>query len=202
MTRLEMLKKASILLQSPETVGDGALLKSLAISDRGYPVARERLAGFAGDFPQLDQAELARLPDGTFGREVARFCETNGITLLRPSDRLREVSRTDPVAVRYAATHDLVHVLIGEGADYAGEAAVYGWACAQRYSRLHWLALGLSCVLWSVLRPSEARRIVAGARRGFGKGRGMPMLLAERFEDHLAEPLTDVRARLGITARA
>jgi ubiquinone biosynthesis protein Coq4 len=200
MTRIEMLKEAAVLLRTPETIGDGALLKSLAISDRGYPAAREHLAAFAGDFPQLDPAALARLPDGTFGREVARFCDDNHITLLRPSDRLRDASRADPVAVRYAATHDLVHVLLGEGADYAGEAAVYGWACGQRYSRLHWVALVLSCTLWSLFRPWQAVRIVRGALRGYRKGRGTPMLLAERFEDRLGEPLGAVRASLGVSA--
>jgi ubiquinone biosynthesis protein Coq4 len=198
MTRTEMLREAAVLLRNPATMGDGALLKSLALSDRGYRHAREALAPFAGFLADLDPAALARMPAGSFGRATLDFCTSNGITLLRPSRALAEASHANVVAVRYAATHDLVHVLIDEGADFAGEAAVYGWSCAQGYVYIHWVALVLGCVVWSLLRPWQAFRIVRGALRGWRKGRGAPLLLAQRFEDRLAEPLHSVRADLGL----
>lgn len=200
MTRTQMLREAAVLLRSPETMGDGALYKSLALSDRGYRHAREALAPLTGFVADLDPASLARMPAGSFGRAVVEFCEANHITLLRPTRQLTEASRQNVVAVRYAATHDLVHVLIDEGADFAGEAAVYGWSCAQGYVYLHWLALAFGCVVWSLLRPWQALRIVRGARRGWRKGRGAPLLLAQRIEDRLAEPLESVRASLGLGA--
>lgn len=198
MTRTEMLREASVLLRRPETLGDGALLKSLALSDRGQARARAELARFAGDFPQLDLAALAAMPEGSFGLAVATFCRDHGITLLRPTDRLREASRDNPVAVRYAATHDLVHVLLGEGTDFAGEAAVYGFSCGQRYLWMHWAALAMACMLWCLLRPWQIARIVGGALRGYRVGRASPMLLAQRFEDRLAEPLEALRRELGL----
>ncbi len=197
MTRTEMLREAAVLLRSPDTMGDGALYKSLALSDRGHRQAREALAPLAGFVADLDPAALALMPSGSFGRAVADFCAANHITLLRPSRVLVEASRDNVVAVRYAATHDLVHVLIDEGTHFAGEAAVYGWSCAQGYVYVHWLALVLGCLVWSLLRPWQALRILRGARRGWKKGRGAPLLLAQRFEDRLAEPLEAVRASVG-----
>lgn len=202
MTRMEMLREASVLLRDPATISDGVLLKSLALSGRGSRRAREALAPLAGFVADLDPAALAAMPESSFGRAVHRFCEENRIALLRPAmtARLREIAEARVVAVRYVATHDLVHVLVGEGADYAGEAAVYGFACGQGYSLTHWVALVTACVLWSLMRPWEAPRILRGALRGYRKGRGAPLLLATRFEDRLAEPLDALRRSLGLAA--
>jgi ubiquinone biosynthesis protein Coq4 len=165
---------------------------------------RTALAPLEGFVADLDPEVLARMPEGTFGHAVHRFCTDNKISLLRPrmTARLRDVSRDRVVAVRYAATHDLVHVLIDEGADYAGEAAVYGWACAQGYSAMHWVAFMLTCTLWPMLKPWQALRIWRAAIRGYGKGQRGPMLLATRFEDRLGEPLVDVRRDLQLDPRA
>lgn len=201
MTRTEMLREASVLLRRPETMGDGALLKSLALSDRGPPAVRAALAAYTGRLPELDPAALAASPPESFGRAVHDFCAAHGITLLRPSRALLEASRANVVAVRYAATHDLVHVLLGEGTDFEGEAAVYGWSCGQGYLRMHGLALALACVAWSLLRPGQAPRIWAGALRGWRLGRRTPLLLAQPIEGRLAEPLEAVRASLGLAPR-
>jgi ubiquinone biosynthesis protein Coq4 len=200
MTRTEMLREASGLLRDPKTMGDGALLKSIALSGRGPRRVREALAPLEGFVADIDASELARMPEGSFGRAVHRFCDENDITLLRPAmtERLRAIARGRVVAVRYAATHDLVHVLVDEGADYAGEAAVYGFACGQGYSATHWAALIVLCLLWPMARPFQALRIWRGAVRGFRKGRRAPLLLAARFEDRLDEPLGEVRRSLGL----
>lgn len=200
MTRTEMLREASVLLRDAETMGDGALLKSIALAGRGSARARERLAPLEGFVADVDPSALARMPEGTFGHAVHRFCETNRIKLLKPTmtARLRELAKDHVVAVRYAATHDLVHVLVDEGADYAGEAAVYGFACGQGYALMHWIALVIACIVWPLVRPWQTLRIWRGALRGYRKGTRAPLLLASRFEDRLDQPLTDVRRALGL----
>lgn len=199
-SRIEMLREAATLLRDPDTRGDGALLKSIALSGGGTRRAREALSPLAGFVADVDPTALGSLPDGSFGRAVHRFCEENHIALLRPSmtARLRSIAADHVVAVRYAATHDLVHVLVDEGADHAGEAAVYGFSCGQGYTAVHWLALLAACVLWPLRRPWDVLRIWRGAARGVRKGRRAPLLLAVRFEDRLAEPLADVRRSLGL----
>lgn len=198
---MQMIREAAVLLRAPETMGDGALLKSIAFSTRGPRQVREALEPLAGFVADIDPASLACMPEGSFGYAVHRFCADNHISLLRPrmTERLRDVSKDRVVAVRYVATHDLVHVLIGEGADYAGETAVYGFACAQGYSAMHWVALILTCTLWPFLKPQQALRIWRAAARGLSKGRRAPLLLAVRFEDRLAEPLTVVQRDLALT---
>lgn len=198
MTRLELLKRAVKLLGDPKTMGDGAVLKAIAVSDLGTDEARAALAPLRGYIADVDPAVLATMPEGSFGRELAEFCEANHITLLRPSPTLAEVADARFIAVRYAATHDMVHVLIDEGTDYAGEAAVYAFSCAQGYARMHWVALALACTLWPLARPWQALRIWRAVLRGYRKGRASEMLLANKFEDRFAEPLDDVRKACGV----
>jgi ubiquinone biosynthesis protein Coq4 len=198
MIRLELLAEAARCLRDPATVSDGALLKSLALSDRGFARARRRLAGFVQGVPLLDLASLRSLPEGSFGRALAQFCDDHRIALLRPSERLRRLSAENPVAVRYAATHDLVHVLLDEAPDPAGEVAVYAWSCAQGYLVVHWFALVAGWLVWSARRPWQSLRLARAARRGYRKGSTMPMLLSERLEDRMMEPLVDVRRQLGV----
>jgi ubiquinone biosynthesis protein Coq4 len=200
MRRTEMLREASALLTNPATMSDGALLKSIALTGSGSARVRDALAPLAGFVADVDPAALAAMPEGSFGRAVHAFCVRNGIELLRPTmtARLRVLAEEHVLPVRYAATHDLVHVLVDEGADYAGEAAVYGFACGQGLSATYWLALFTACVFWPLMRPLQALAIWRGALRGLRKGRAAPLLLAARFEDRLAEPLLDVRRSLGL----
>jgi ubiquinone biosynthesis protein COQ4 len=198
MKRLELLRRAAPLLRNPETFGDGAVLKSIAITDGGSARVREALAPLRGFIADVDPARLAALPEGTFGRAVSDFCAQNRITLLRPNPTLTSVAAERYVPVRYAATHDMVHVLIGEGADYAGEAAVYAFSCAQGYARMHVLALVLACTFWPLLAPTQALRIWRGAWRGYRKGRRSGILLAHRFEDRFEAPLAEVREECGV----
>lgn len=198
MNRIDLLKRAAVLLRDPATIGDGALLKSLAFSDRGSAEVRTALAPFRATLPAIDDEALATMPEGSFGLSVSRFCRDNGIRLLKPNPVLLELAEDRVVAVRYAATHDLVHVLIDEGTDFAGEAAVYAFSVAQGYSRMHAVALALACLVWPMMRPSEALRIWRGARRGFRKGRRSALLLAHRFEDRFAAPLDEVRRECGV----
>jgi len=201
MRRTQMLREASALLANRETMGDGALLKSIALTGSGSARVRAALAPLAGFVADVDPAILAVMPEGIFGRAVHTFCVANRIELLRPTmtARLRVLAEEHVLPVRYAATHDLVHVLVDEGADYAGEAAVYGFACGQGLSATYWLALVTACLFWPLMRPLQLLAIWRGAVRGFRKGRATPLLLAVRFEERLGEPLLEVRRSLGLT---
>jgi ubiquinone biosynthesis protein Coq4 len=200
MSRITLLREAATLLRDPATLSEGALLKSIALSTRGPRSVRAALRPLEGFVADLDPRALAAMPEGSFGRAVHAFCASNQIALLRPTmtARLRALASGHLVAVRYAATHDLVHVLVDEGADHAGEAAVYGFACGQGYGAAYRLALVVACLLWPLARPLQAARIWRGAWRGCRKGRRAPLLLATRFEDRLDEPLVAVRTALGL----
>ncbi|MEZ4384499.1 MAG: Coq4 family protein [Nannocystaceae bacterium] len=68
---------------------------------------------------ELDLEALARLPDGTLGREFVRYFEVNGIEPFvsqYPVD-----SDVDYLSKRYRETHDLFHLVTGYGTDEEGE---------------------------------------------------------------------------------
>ena len=134
MTRLELLRRAIPLLADARTVGDGAVLKAVALAGLGSDHVREALAPFRGFVADVDPGALAEMPIGSFGRALSAFCIENHISLLRPTPTLIEAADERFVAVRYAATHDMVHVLIDEGADFAGETAVYAFWNLSRYA--------------------------------------------------------------------
>src|SRR5262249_47849485 len=67
----------------------------------------------------LDPAALERLPDGTLGRELARYCERGKIEPFSPAPEATDV--VDYVLQRGRETHDIMHVVTGYGADPLGE---------------------------------------------------------------------------------
>src|SRR5262245_57779537 len=93
-------------------LGDVAVLKldALAAPPRGITERLERVRGYA---PDQDLAALRALPPGSLGREYARFLDANGITPLVVSPAIKERFRENPFVLRYTATHDLHHCLLG-----------------------------------------------------------------------------------------
>ena len=84
------------------------------------------------DAHSVDYDALRRLPDGTLGREYARFLDANGIT---PEPFERAPALGDPRAAylvqRLRQTHDLWHVVTGYGPDVRGELLLQAFTYAQ-----------------------------------------------------------------------
>ena len=68
-------------------LGDVAVLKFDAMA-RAPKGMNERLHALRGYRPRVDVDELRQLPEGTLGREYARFLDANGITPLSISKRI------------------------------------------------------------------------------------------------------------------
>lgn len=68
---------------------------------------------------ELDLEALARLPEGTLGRELARYFEANGIQPFVSAFHV--ASDVDYLSQRYRETHDIFHVLTGYGTDEHSE---------------------------------------------------------------------------------
>lgn len=107
---------------------------------------------------------------------------------------LRRVAAT----ARYIATHDLIHVLLGHDTSIPGELGVSGFAIGQNYFRRGRLILALQIVIGSLMRPHLAHRSLANLRAGYRLGKRVRHLLAQPFEDLLAEDLEHVRRRVGL----
>ena len=178
-------------------LGDVAVLKLDALSapPRGINAKLERLRGYA---PEQDLTVLRTLPPGCLGREYARFLDANGITPLAVSPHIKERFHENPFVLRYTATHDLHHCLLGFDAGLAGEAGVYAFTVAQGAAPGGRGGLWTLRILYALLSPPQARRIWHNIRVGVRQGRAAKLVIAEPIESWFAEPIVEARKKLGI----
>lgn len=199
------LRRLRAARQDPARLGDASVLSSALLgvrltADAGARV--DELLAREGPTllrPRIDLAALQRLPAGSFGRAFADFCAANNITPVTlspaiPDAELRELAGV----VRYVATHDLFHVLLGYDTSLPDEVGVSGFVLAQRLLRGAWLLFPLQCLIVLLARPHRAVRTLARLREGYRRGRRAPMLLAEPLEACFPEDLHALRARLGL----
>lgn len=190
--------RRSMAMMRAGRFGDAAVLKADALGTRATPAIEAQLGPVRGYLPGVDVAALRGLPVGSFGRAYVDFLDANKISPLEISDELADEVRRNTFAVRYVATHDMFHTILGFDASLAGEAAVYAFAAEQRYLvRGDWI-VWFAQLVYTLWRPWQWRRIRAAVRRGRALGRQARLLLAVRFEEHWARPLGELRAELGI----
>jgi len=197
MVAWKQMRRATAMMRAGR-FGDAAVLKADALGTRATPEIEAQLAPVRGYMPVVDVAALRALPTGSFGRAYIDFLDANKISPLVISAELAEEVRRNTFAVRYVATHDMFHAILGFDTSLAGEAAVYAFAAEQRYLRRGDLLVWFAQVVYTLWRPWQWRRIRAAVRRGRALGRQARMLLAFRFEEHWQRPLTELRAELGI----
>lgn len=153
-----------------------------------------------------DRAALARLPEGSLGRAYLAFMVAADLS----ADGLVDASMQGEEEARDGFSqearwffdrlrdqHDLWHVLTGYGRDEAGEAANLAFT----YAQIGNPGIGLIVLVAAILGPhgewfSWPRHLFRAWRRG----KRASWLPAARWEDLLALPLAEVRARLGIEA--
>lgn len=180
-----------------EPLGDVVLLKLDAMSAPPEGM-NEKLRALRGYAPKHDLVKLRGLPDGTLGREYARFLDRNGIEPIAFSAALIERFYENPFVLRYSTSHDIHHVLIGCDAGIAGEAGVFAFTVAQGTApggmrMLHWVR-----VVYPLVTPSQARRVWNNIRVGLELGRQAKLLIALPLESHFEEPLQEVRELLAL----
>lgn len=147
----------------------------------------------------IDLPRLRALPEGTFGREVARFFDTNG---LDPAS-LPKMPATDPrgfVRAHLYETHDLWHVATGFSSDVPGEIGLQAFYLAQFPARLAVILLGLMFMNTFLYRFDEREPRMDELARGWQMGKHARPFFGVRWNDLWDVPLADVRARLGVTA--
>ena len=180
-------------------LADVVLLKLDALSSP--PAETERaLEPFAGFVPKHDLAELRALPRGTLGRAYASFLDDNRITPLEPSAAMRARFAKRPYPLRYAATHDLHHVITGFDTSLAGELGVAAFNVGQRDAPVGFAGLVLAGVIYSIVTPWRVRRIWRNFRLGLRAGRAADLVIAAPLESWFADSLESVRARLRVSA--
>jgi ubiquinone biosynthesis protein COQ4 len=201
MRALDSLKLAFSLARTNRDahLADIAILKADALRVGHSQRLRERLASVAGYLPDIDLEALAELAGTTFGHAYATFMRQNALSLFLPTElidaRMRE---RNAFGIRYATTHDMVHVLTGFDTSWAGEIGVLAFAVAQRYTRWQQLALVIAACLYPFFYRFRVRALWRAATRGYALGRRARCVLSVRLEERFEQPLEEVRRELGI----
>lgn len=98
--------------------------------------------------------------------------------------------------------HDVYHVLTGFDTSWAGELGVWAFVAAQRYSKKHWIAVVLGCLLYPILAPRQIPRLWRNLWAGIAMGRRSDSLILVPFEKLWARDVGELRSELGIDAPA
>ena len=148
---------------------------------------------------RLDLPRLRAMPDGTLGRETARFLDARG---LDPASIPRREVTDAPSFVRahLFETHDLWHVVTGFETDVAGEVGLQAFYLAQFPARLAAVLIGLVFLNTFLYRFDDRDRRMDDLSRGWALGRAARPFFGVRWDDLWTVPLVEVRARLGSPA--
>ncbi|MBD2260122.1 Coq4 family protein [Pseudanabaena sp. FACHB-2040] len=197
---LNALNKVSQLLEAKQEnrLGDFAILKSDLFGAKVNPKVASLLEPVIGYYPPIDLDNLMQYPAGTFGYEYAHHMKENGLTPLNVSPELGEVARRNVFALRYAVTHDIIHVLLGFDTSYAGEIGVLAFAAEQGYSPSLRFSLQLARWLYPLIAPGQKAAIATNTRKGRNLAQQAKFLLGYRFEEHWQEAIGEVRSQLGL----
>jgi ubiquinone biosynthesis protein COQ4 len=170
------------------------------------PLGRRLLQERPQIVPRLaDRAALAALPEGSLGREYLAFVEREGISaeglLAAQRDGQLRTHELPPelrvVQQRARDTHDLWHAVTGYHGDLIGEAALLAFSFAQTRNPAV-LLMSLTSLLAALkLRNATAAQLILD---GYRRGRNAAWLVEQPWEELLAEPVAEVRARLRVGA--
>jgi ubiquinone biosynthesis protein COQ4 len=153
-----------------------------------------------------DDDYLASLPAGSFGAAYRDFLQQHRLdagvfdarTVIQPIiDRNQWGDDFGYLIHRGTVLHDVFHVLGGYGADAGGELGNLGFTHGQLPNCRMTAVLGV--IFCAIIGGAGWRRKRQYWREAVARGRNATNLMAAHFEELLAEPLTEVRARLDIT---
>lgn len=153
-----------------------------------------------------DRAALARLPEGSLGREYLDFVERENISAQGIRDAgAKGSTRTevlpaplDWVHAHLRDTHDLWHAATGYHGDVLGETALLAFTLAQTKNPAIGLIVGIGLLMTRGSPDAQLAR--ATILDGFRRGRKAAWLPAVDWESLLALPIEEVRSRLNLEA--
>jgi ubiquinone biosynthesis protein Coq4 len=150
--------------------------------------------------PELSQEELERLPEGSLGREYARFLRGNALTPLKTLLAMGEPDNLlEYLARRAYKLHDLMHVVLGADASVLGEVRIVSYTIGQTRSpgaRAPAMALAVLFMNIGLRRPHEMREAIRLAAHWLAVGERSAWHVSWRVEDLLEKPVAEVRAAM------
>jgi ubiquinone biosynthesis protein COQ4 len=168
------------------------VLDALRKDPRTAPALRDRQP-----CQPIDLDALGRLPERTLGRVFASHCRARA---LNPNlGYIAPETEADWLLDHLLQTHDLWHVATGWGNDELGEYGLGGFYLAQVAAPPFFGFLLALAALSTILRRRPFGEFIEAVVAGYEMGKRAEPLFGRDWATLWAEPLVDVRARLGIT---
>jgi ubiquinone biosynthesis protein COQ4 len=147
--------------------------------------------------PDIAVERLEAMPDGTLGREYARFIRTNAIDPLGDLLELAAPSNVLEYAFRRAyKLHDVMHVVLGCDTSILGEVRIVSYSVGQRRGddgAAADLALAVLFLHLALRKPGEFKEAIRLAREWMTIGERSKLYVGFRLEDWMNRPVGDVR---------
>jgi ubiquinone biosynthesis protein Coq4 len=179
-------------------LGDEVALQGFDALALGNSNVSEMLADrYLSPTPEVD--DLAALPDGTLGREFARYLVDNELdaNLLRESAFIdAHRARGDEVgylAERGFQLHDLFHVLTGYDTTPLGEVRVVSFTVAQIPAPYPAMIIATRPLQMVLYRPELLPWVMDAITEGWALGRRAKPLTGVHWEEYWDHPLSDLR---------
>lgn len=204
MTKLQTIRALRHAMVEPGRLGDIAVLKADLLGPTQLrPDLQAQLADAVAPVADVDLEALRALPQGSLGRSYAELLDRNGLEPFRLTQEVpREVIARQLFIARYGLVHDVFHVLTGFDTSWAGELGVWAFVAGQGYSKKHWAAVALGCLLYPILSPPQIPRLWRNLRAGVAMGRRASALILVPFEKLWAREVAELRRELDIVAPA
>jgi ubiquinone biosynthesis protein Coq4 len=167
------------------------VLDALRNDPRTAPALRDRKP-----CAPIDLDALGRHPERTLGRVFASHCQARD---LNPNlGSIPPATETDWLLNHLIQTHDLWYVTTGWGNDELGEYGLGGFYLAQMAAPPFFGFLLALAALSTIFRRRSFGDFIEAVFAGYEMGQRAEPLFGREWATLWAEPLVDVRARLGI----
>ena len=147
--------------------------------------------------PEIDPDELSALPEGTLGREYARFINDNKIDPL--GDLLALEQPKNPLEYMFRRAyklHDVLHVVLGCDTSVLGEVRIVSYSVGQAREGdgdAANLALAVLLLHLTLRKPSEFKEAIQLSGEWMKLGAEAAPYTTFRMEEMWAKPVEEVR---------
>jgi ubiquinone biosynthesis protein Coq4 len=150
--------------------------------------------------PDIDPKRLEALPDGSLGREYARFIRDNAIDPLGTLLAMGEPTNLAQYLFRRAyKLHDVLHVVLGCDASVLGEVRIVSYSLGQARlapgagGRAPALALAVLFLHLALRKPEDVKPAIRLAGEWLALGERARPYTDFRLEDLFERPVSEVR---------
>lgn len=178
-------------------LADTPLERIRDVEERHPDLARMFESGYD---PDLRPEDLERLPDGSLGREYARFIRANEIDPLQTLLAMGTPGNLLEYHFKRAyKLHDLMHVVLGADATVLGEVKIVSFSLGQARDasvRAPAMALAVLFMNTGLRRHHQMPEAVRLAAKWMAIGEDAPWHVAVPVEDYLDRPVAELRDRM------